>query len=133
MKNQILVNTKSVLIFRVMLSSIFLMASIAHLLNIDKTLERLNQARFKNLAYLFGDPKWLIILSGIIMFIAGLCLLVGYKTKWAALALTAVIIPITITVQVGQINTIGPLFKNIAILGGLLFFILNNFKTTQKQ
>jgi putative oxidoreductase len=133
MKNQILVNTKSVLIFRVMLSSIFLMASIAHLLNIDKTLERLNQARFKNLAYLFGDPKWLIILSGIIMFIAGLSLLVGYKTKWAALALTAVIIPITITVQVGQINTIGPLFKNIAILGGLLFFILNNFKTTQKQ
>lgn len=133
MKNQILVNTKSVLIFRVMLSSIFLMASIAHLLNIDKTLEHLNQARFKNLAYLFGDPKWLIILSGIIMFIAGLSLLVGYKTKWAAVALTAVIVPITITVQVGQMNTIGPLFKNIAILGGLLFFILNNFKTTQIQ
>lgn len=133
MKNQILVNTKSVLIFRVMLSSIFLMASIAHLLNIDKTLEHLNQARFKDLAYLFGDPKWLIILSGIIMFIAGLSLLVGYKTKWAALALTAVIVPITITVQVGQMNTIGPLFKNIAILGGLLFFILNNFKTTQIQ
>lgn len=133
MKNQILVNTKSVLIFRVMLSSIFLMASIAHLLNIDKTLEHLNQARFKDLAYLFGDPKWLIILSGIIMFIAGLSLLVGYKTKWAALTLTAVIVPITITVQVGQMNTIGPLFKNIAILGGLLFFILNNFKTTQIQ
>jgi len=133
MKNKILVSTKSVLIFRVMLSSIFLMASIAHLLNIDKTLERLNQAKLKNLAYLFGDPKWLIILSGIIMFIAGLSLLVGYKTKWAALALTAVIIPITITVQVGQMNTIGPLFKNIAILGGLLFFILNNFKTTQIQ
>lgn len=65
--------------------------------------------------------------------IAGFSLLVGYKTKWAAIVLAAVIIPITLTVQVGQIHTLGPLFKNIAILGGLLFFILNDISTFQKQ
>lgn len=51
---------------------------------------------------------------------------VGYKTKWAAMVLMAVLTPITLTVQVGQITTLGPLFKNIAILVGLLFFILND-------
>lgn len=68
----------------------------------------------------------LIILSGIAMLAAGFLFLIGYKTKWAALILMAVLIPITLTVQVGQITTLGPLFKNIAILGGLLFFVLND-------
>jgi len=36
-----------------------------------------------------------------------------------------VLLPITLSVQVGQIETLGPLFKNIAIMGGLLFFIIN--------
>lgn len=67
------------------------------------------------------------------MMIAGFCLLIGYRTRWAAVALAAVIIPITLTVQVGQIHTLGPLFKNIAILGGLLFFILNDIQTFKKQ
>lgn len=62
------------------------------------------------------------------MLIGGLAFLVGYKTKWAAMVLIAVLIPITLTIQVGQMNTIGPLFKNIAIMGGLLFFIMNDFK-----
>jgi len=126
------VNQRSTQIFRVMLSGIFLVASLSHLFNIEKTLHKLDQARFKGIAYFFGDPTFMIILSGIAMLIAGLSLMAGFKTKWAAIALAACLIPITITVQVGQMTSLGPLFKNIAIFGGLLFFILNDFNKTQK-
>jgi len=36
-----------------------------------------------------------------------------------------------LTIQVGQMATLGPLFKNIALLGGLLFFSINS--KIQKQ
>jgi putative oxidoreductase len=133
MSTQVLVNRRSVQIFRVMLSGIFLVASFSHLINLEKTLHRIDQARFKGIAYFFGEPKWLVIISGIVMLIAGFSLLINFKTKWAGLALAAVLIPITLTVQVGQITTLGPLFKNIAILGGLIFFISNNFNNSEKQ
>lgn len=131
MKTEILVSKRSLVIFRVMLSGIFLVASLSHLLNLEKTLLRIEQARFKGLAHFFGEPKLMVISSGIVMLIAGISLLLGYKIKWAAIILCAVLIPITLTIQVGQITTLGPLFKNIAILGGLLFFILNDFNKTK--
>lgn len=116
-----------------MLSGIFLVASFSHLVKVEKTVQRIEQARFKGLALFFGEPKMLVITSGIVMFIAGLALLSGFKTRWAATILAAVLIPITLTIQVGQITTLGPLFKNIAILGGLIFFIINDFNNTQNQ
>lgn len=131
MKTKILVSARSIQILRVMLSGIFLVASFNHLLNVEKTVNRIDQASFKGVAYFFGNPELLVMLSGIVMLIAGFGLLIGFKTRWAAAILLAVLIPISLTVQVGQINTLGPLFKNIAISGGLLFFILNDF--TQKQ
>ncbi len=133
MKATISVSYRSVQLFRILLSGIFLVASFNHILNLEKTLNRIDQARFKGIAYFFGNPEYLVIISGIVMMIAGFCLLIGYRTRWAAVALAAVIIPITLTVQVGQIHTLGPLFKNIAILGGLLFFILNDIQTFKKQ
>ena len=129
---KISVNQRSVQIFRVMLSGIFLVACLSHLFNIEKTLQKIDQATFKGIAYIFGDPTYMIILSGIAMLMGGLSLMVGYKTKWAAIILASCLIPITLTVQVGQIDSLGPLFKNIAIFGGLLFFILNDFNKPQK-
>ncbi len=127
MSTTIIVNRRSVQILRVMLSGIFLVASFSHLINIDKTIQRIEQARFKGIAYFFGEPQFMVIASGIVMLLAGLSLLAGYKARWAAAILLAVLIPITLTIQVGQITTLGPLFKNIAIMGGLLFFIMNDF------
>ena len=133
MTTSILVNRRSVQIFRMMLSGIFLVASLSHIIKVEKTVRRIEQARFKGIAYFFGEPKILVIASGIVMLIAGLGLLLNFKTRWAAMALAAVLIPITITVQVGQITTLGPLFKNIAILGGLTFFILNDFNNPKNN
>ena len=131
MNSQILVSRRSIQLLRVMLSGIFLVASLHHLLNIEKTVKRIDQANFKGVAYFFGNPEILVILSGVVMLIAGFGLLIGFKTRWAAIILMLVLIPITLTVQVGQITSLGPLFKNIAIAGGLLFFILKNFKEQQ--
>ena len=131
--NNILVNRLSVQVLRVMLSGIFLVASFSHLINIDKTLQRIEQAQFKGLAYFFGEPRLMVILSGIGMLVAGISLLFGFKTRWAAIVLLAILIPITITIQVGQITTLGPLFKNIAIMGGLMFFIINDFNNSNKN
>jgi len=137
MTTKILINRRSIQLLRIFVSGIFLVAGMNHLLNIEKTAKKLEQASFKGLAYFFGEPQWLIILSGIVMVAAGFLFLIGYKIKWAAIFLMAVLIPITLTVQVGQITTLGPLFKNIAILGGLLFFIMNNtdkpFKINQNE
>jgi len=116
-----------------MLSGIFIVASSSHLLFVERTIHKMNQSRFKSLGYLFGDPTYPIIVSGIVMLLAGICLLLGYKTRVAATVLALILIPITLTVQVGQMTTLGPLFKNIAIFGGLLFFIINDFNNSQKQ
>ncbi|HUH29208.1 MAG TPA: DoxX family protein [Gelidibacter sp.] len=126
MTGNILISRRSIQLLRILVSGIFLVAGLSHLLNVEKTAQRIEQASFKGLALYFGDPQWLIILSGIVMLVAGFLFLIGYRTKWAAIILVAVLIPITLTVQVGQLTTLGPLFKNIAILGGLLFFILND-------
>ncbi len=126
MTNKIQISRRSIQLLRILVSGIFLVAGGNHLLNTGKTVRRLEQASFKGIAYFFGDPEWLVILSGIVMLAAGFLFLIGYKTRWAAMVLLLVLIPITLSVQVGQINTLGPLFKNIAILGGLLFFIIND-------
>ncbi len=126
MRTNVPISRVSIHILRISLSGIFLIASANHLLHTEKTAQRIDKASFKGIAYFFGDPQLLVILSGLVMLIAGLLFLIGFKTKWAAMVLVAVLIPITLTIQVGQTATLGPLFKNIAILGGLAFFIMNN-------
>ena len=129
MKNKILVTHTSIKVLRIMLSGIFLVAGANHLFNVEGTVKKMDQASLKGMAYAIGNPEYMVILSGIVMLIAGISLSIGFKTRYAAAILALVLIPITITVQVGQMNSLGPLFKNIAIMGALLFFILNDFKT----
>ncbi|WP_313115185.1 DoxX family protein [Aequorivita sediminis] len=127
------VGKRSVQVLRIMVSGIFLMAGANHLIEIEKTVNRIQMAKLKGFAEIFGNLELLVILSGIVMLAAGVSFLIGFKTRWAAMVLLAVLIPITITIQIGQVNSLGPLFKNIAIAGGLLFFILNNFNNNKIQ
>ena len=129
MENKILVSNTSIRVLRIMLSGIFLVAGAGHLFNVEGTVNKMDQASLKGMAYAMGNPEYMVILSGIVMLIAGISLIIGYKTRYAAAVLALVLIPITITVQVGQMSSLGPLFKNVAIMGALLFFILNDFKT----
>ena len=129
MTSSITVGRRSVQLLRIMVSGIFLIAGFNHLVEVEKTVNRIELAQFKGFAMLFGNLEILVILSGVVMLLAGISFMIGFKTKWAAIVLLAILIPITITIQIGQINTLGPLFKNIAIAGGLLFFILNDIKT----
>lgn len=128
----IVVSRRSVQLLRILVSGIFLVAGFNHLVAIEKTAQRIEMAEFKGFAIFFGNLELLVILSGVVMLLAGFSLLIGFKTRWAAIVLLFVLLPITITIQVGQINSLGPLFKNIAIAGGLLFFILNDIKTFKK-
>ncbi|MDO7174215.1 DoxX family protein [Mariniflexile sp. AS56] len=127
------VSYTSVVILRIMLSLIFIVASTNHFFNIEKVVGRMENAHMGFLGSLLGTPETVVMLSGIVMVVAGVALLIGFKTRYAAMLLIAVLIPITLTVQVGQMATMGPLFKNVAILGGLLFFSINSNLKIQKQ
>ncbi|WP_026452440.1 DoxX family protein [Aequorivita capsosiphonis] len=133
MTPNISVSRRSIQLLRITVSGIFLVAGFNHLVEIEKTVKRIEMAQFKGFATFFGNLEFLVILSGIVMLAAGLSFLIGFKTRWAAIVLLAVLIPISITIQVGQITSLGPLFKNLAIAGGLLFFILNDIKSFKKQ
>ncbi|HLW33287.1 MAG TPA: DoxX family protein [Aequorivita sp.] len=128
----ITVTRRSVQLLRIMISGIFLVAGFNHLSEVQKTVNRIEMAEFKGFATFFGNLEILVILSGIAMLLAGISFIIGFKTRWAAIVLLAILIPISLTIQIGQITTLGPLFKNVAIAGGLLFFILNDIKTFKK-
>lgn len=124
------VSYKSVVILRILLSLIFIVASISHFFNTEKTVSRIENAPMGFIGNILGTPETAVILSGVVMLISSVALLIGFKTRIAAIVLITVLIPITLTIQVGQMTTLGSFFKNIAILGGLLFFSMNpNLKT----
>lgn len=104
-----------------MLSLIFLVAGTGHLLNTGHIVERLMEAKYGVLATAIAPARPLVLLAGAALLIGGLGILLGYRTRWAAVLLILVLIPITITIQIGR-PTLGPFFKNVAIMGGLIFF-----------
>ena len=110
---------------RVMLSLIFLVASINHLKSPEKIAGRLQKSEFAPIVTSIADPAMLVSLAGVGLLIGGIMLLVGFKTRWAEILLILIIIPITLTVQLKNPEGLGPLFKNVAMLGGLIFFAIN--------
>ncbi|WP_114783294.1 DsrE family protein [Botryobacter ruber] len=115
----------SFLVLRIMSSLIFIIAGINHLFQTAGATARLEKAPLGHLATWIAPAETLIILSGIGLLTGGILLLLGFRTKLAALLLLFILIPITLTVQVANAAGSGPLFKNIALLGMLLFFIVN--------
>jgi uncharacterized membrane protein YphA (DoxX/SURF4 family)/intracellular sulfur oxidation DsrE/DsrF family protein len=119
------VNKISFLVLRVMSSLIFITAGLNHLFQTDKAVNRLEVAELGHWATRMAPAETLIILSGVGLLLGGLMLLLGFKTRLAAVWLLVILIPITLTVQVASPAGSGPLFKNIALMGLLIFFIFN--------
>lgn len=119
------VSKRSITVLRVMLSGIFLVAGINHVLFPKMVASRLVESSiYKNILFIV-NAKTLVIATGVGLLIGGLFFIANRYTGIAAMVLLALLIPITISVQLEGWHTSGPLFKNIAIAGGLLFFILN--------
>lgn len=116
-------------IFRVMLSLIFIVAGGNHLFATSVVSNRLQNTPMGAWLDTYFSAELLILLAGIGLMIGGLSLLLGYKTRLAALVLFLIIIPITIVIQLQGLHTLGPLFKNIGLAGGLIYFGAKGSKT----
>jgi putative oxidoreductase len=123
------------LMFRAALSAIFIAAGLKHFVRPEAIEERLLAAPLVWLATSVASPGLLVYLTGIVLLAGGIALLLGYKTRLAAIALAIVIVPITISVHVGHADGAGPMLKNIGLFGALLHFAANgssNFALDRK-
>lgn len=110
-------------LFRSFTSFIFIYAGIKHLMHTEGILKRVAASTFYQQMPYEGLFRSAILLSGVVLMVAGLALFIGYKSKVAAWLLLAILVPITLTTQLENLNDLGPFFKNVAIAGSLIFII----------
>ena len=111
-------------VFRIATSLIFIIGGIGHFAAHDYMLERMAESPWRDAVAMIGDPSWLLWLSGGVFVTFGITLALGSLTRISALLLLATLVPITIAVHVAPGHA-GPLFKNIAIMGALLYLYAN--------
>lgn len=116
-------NDKHFRLLRVFSSLIFLYAGVKHVLHPDKILGRISKATIFEILPSTELFTITVVITGIIMIVAAVFLLSGKFQSKAALVLLLVLIPITLSVQLENLNDLGPFFKNVAIAGSLIFII----------
>lgn len=109
-------------LFRVLFSLIFFGAGMKHVFFPQKIVDRLAESSSAEFLAAIVPLSFLVVLTGVVLLVGGVSLLLGFWTKRAALVLILVLIPITLSVQTAGGESMGPLFKNIALLGALIHF-----------
>ncbi|HQS97597.1 MAG: hypothetical protein B7Y31_13835 [Novosphingobium sp. 16-62-11] len=110
-------------LFRLLTSLIFIIGGLGHFGRSDDMLLRMEETPWREVIRSIGDPLLLLHMSGAVFVIAGLMLAIGWMTRISAILLFATLVPITVTIHFAP-DHVGPLFKNVAILGALLLIMV---------
>lgn len=106
-------------VFRLLTSLIFIVGGLGHFGQQQQMLDRMSESPWNGLIVSIGDPALLLELSGLVFVSAGLALAIGWMTRMSALLLLVTLVPITVTIHFVP-GHVGPLLKNIAIMGALV-------------
>ena len=106
---------------RLLVATIFLMSGVGKLAAFSATAQMMGSV---------GFPAPELFLTGAIIFelVGGLLLLIGYKTRIAAVALIVFLIPATLIFHASGLpaqEQMVQTLKNLAILGALVAFVAN--------
>lgn len=116
-------STLADVMLRVLTSLIFIIGGLGHFFQSGEMLARMEESPWRGTIEAIGDPLLLLHLSGAVFIVAGLALVLGWMTRLACLAMFVTLIPITVTIHFAP-GHVGPLFKNVAILGALFFMMV---------
>ena len=119
------VSSTSILVLRIAVSGIFIAAGINHLQKPQGIAKRILETPSGEFLSSIADPQFLALSSGVLLLLFGITFMLGIYTKISAFALTLLLLPITFTLQMDGGILFGPLWKNVALFGGLSFFIIN--------
>ncbi|MBX9643714.1 MAG: DoxX family protein [Novosphingobium sp.] len=111
-------------VFRIATSLIFIVGGIGHFGAHGDMLQRMEESPWHDMVNMIGNPSWLLWLSGVVFVIFGFMLAIGFLTRISALLILVTLIPVTIAIHIAP-GHMGPFFKNIAIMGALLYFYAN--------
>lgn len=107
------------LLFRVLFSPLFIASGLGHLGWAERFIPRMKEGVLGAWLAARFDPTPLILASGVVLLVGGVLLLAGLWVRPAALALAAIVVPITLITHVGKADP-GPLLKNLALVGTLV-------------
>ena len=105
-------------VFRVLTSLIFIIGGLGHFGQHQMMLDRMAVSPWRGVVAQIGDLALLLWLSGVVFVIFGVTLALGLATRLSALLILVTLVPITFFTHIAP-GHIGPLFKNIAIMGAL--------------
>jgi len=105
-------------IFRILTSLIFVIGGLGHFRQHEMMLDRMEQSPWRDVVNSIGDPSFMLWLSGAVFIVFGITLAFGFLTRLSALLILLTLLPITFFTHVAP-GHVGPLFKNIAIMGAL--------------
>ena len=115
---------RAIAIFRFTLSLIFIVGGLGHFVQLQEMLDRMAESPWQEQIEMIGDPSMLLWLSGAAFIFFGLLLMLGVMQRLSALVLFITLVPITLSIHIAP-GHVGPLLKNVAILGGLVLVYAN--------